>query len=66
MFVGALNETVRRFLAHHGKVFDGRVVVVGCSGNFTSEAVIAASAEPAAMHSYDISLYWYQNHPTIW
>lgn len=57
MFVGAINATVRKFLAHTAKAFDRKVVVVGCSGNFTSESVISAYAKPAAIHSNDISFY---------
>lgn len=29
MFVGAINATVRKFLANTAQVFDGQVVVVG-------------------------------------
>jgi len=57
MFVGAINSTVREFLGNVASVFDGQQVVVGCSGNFTSEAVISQRAKPAAVHSNDISFY---------
>ena len=57
MFVGAINSTVRKFLAHNAQVFDGAAMVVGCSGNFTSEAVISQYAKPASVHSNDVSLY---------
>ena len=57
MFVGAINATVREFLGNVAGVFDGREVVVGCSGNFTIESVIFQHAKPAAIHSNDISFY---------
>lgn len=57
MFVGAINEDVRKYLAHNAAAFEGRPVVVGCSGNFTLESVIAETARPAAIHSNDVSLY---------
>ena len=57
MFVGAINEEARRFLAANANVFNGVPVVVGCSGNFTLESTIAAVAQPAAIHSNDVSLY---------
>lgn len=57
MFVGAINATVREFLGNVASVFDGQQVVVGCSGNFTSEAVISQCAQPAAIHSNDVSFY---------
>ena len=57
MFVGAINEEVRRFLAANAAVFNGVTVVVGCSGNFTSESTIAAVAQPEAIYSNDVSLY---------
>lgn len=56
-FIGAVNATVRNYLATIGEVFSGAPVVVGCSGNFTSEAVISQHARPASIHSNDISLY---------
>lgn len=57
MFVGAVNSTVRSYLATNADVFTGRHVVVGCSGNFTLESVIAQYARPAGIHSNDVSLY---------
>jgi hypothetical protein len=57
VFIGAINATVRQFLGNVAPVMDGRTVVVGCSGNFTSEAVVAAAAKPAGIHSNDVSLY---------
>lgn len=57
MFVGAINEQLRQHLASNASVFEGAAVVVGCSGNFTVEAVLAAASRPAALHSNDVSLY---------
>lgn len=57
MFVGALNGTVRTFLGNIPSAFAGRKVIVGCSGNFTSEAVLSASSQPAEIHSNDVSFY---------
>lgn len=57
MFIGAINEKVRAFLALSGQVFNGRSVVVGCSGNFTSEAVLSFASTPLVVHSNDVSLY---------
>jgi hypothetical protein len=57
MFIGAINSTVRKFLANTARVFEGQTVVVGCSGNFTSEAVISQYANPAAIHANDVSFY---------
>jgi len=57
MFIGAINSDVRQVLANTARVFNGRRVVVGCSGNFTSEAVISAHAAAAEIHSNDVSLY---------
>lgn len=57
MFVGAINSTVRQFLGNVAHVFDGQQVVIGCSGNFTSESVISQCSTPAAIHSNDVSFY---------
>ena len=57
MFVGAINGTVRKYLASIAPAFDDAKVVVGCSGNFTSEAVICHHARPTSVHSNDVSLY---------
>lgn len=57
MFVGAINSTVREFLGNVAAAFAGQQAIVGCSGNFTSEAVISQCASPAAIHSNDVSFY---------
>lgn len=57
MFVGAINATVRTFLGNVAGVFNNHNVIVGCSGNFTSEAVLAAYSQPASVHSNDVSFY---------
>lgn len=57
MFVGSINSTVRKFMAHHVDVFEGVPAIVGCSGNFTFEAILSQHAKPAAIHSNDVALY---------
>lgn len=57
MFVGAINETVRKYLYHSAEVLDGAALIVGRSGNFTLENTIQAAVKPAAVHSNDVSLY---------
>ncbi len=57
MFTGAINGPIRQFLASAPEAFSGRNVVVGCSGNFTAEAVISATGKPRSIHSNDVSLY---------
>jgi hypothetical protein len=57
MFVGAINQKVRNYLAAQTHVLKEQTVVVGRSGNFTIEKVLAASSQPAAIHSNDVSLY---------
>ena len=57
MFVGAINRTVREFIGNNARAFDARTVVVGCSGNFTSEAVLTQCARPQTLHSNDVSFY---------
>lgn len=57
MFIGAINTKLRRFLAGLHPVFDRATIVVGCSGNFTSEATLTQFANPLAIHSNDVSLY---------
>ena len=57
MFFGTIDDNVRRYIAGNKKAFEGRSVVVGCSGNFTSEKVILQTTVPKAVHSNDVSLY---------
>lgn len=57
MFVGTINGQVRKFLASQAQWFDGRRVVIGCSGNFTSEATLRAAGFKGEVHSNDVSLY---------
>lgn len=57
MFIGAINSTLRQFLANNHSVFADRRVVVGCSGNFTSEATLTQFSNPLEIHSNDVSLY---------
>jgi hypothetical protein len=57
VFIGAINSTLQKFLAEVAGQFDGRDLVVGCSGNFTSEAVLSGFGKPSAIHSNDVSIY---------
>lgn len=57
MFIGAINSQVRAFLAQMSPALAGRACVVGCSGNFTSEAILTKYAKPSAIFSNDVSLY---------
>ena len=57
MFLGTIDDNVRRYIAGNRAAFNGQEIVVGCSGNFTSEKVLLQEATPAAVHSNDVSLY---------
>ena len=57
MFFGTIDSDVRRYLAAHARLFNDREVVVGCSGNFTSEKLLHVCAKPKAVHANDVSLY---------
>jgi hypothetical protein len=57
MFVGAINQHVRQFLGNVAATFRDRTVVIGCSGNFSMETIVAATSTPLALHSNDVSLY---------
>lgn len=57
MFLGTIDDNVRRYLAGNRHAFAGRHVVVGCSGNFTSEKIILQTTTPRSVHSNDVSLY---------
>lgn len=57
MFFGTIDENSRRYLAANRDVWKDRVVVVGCSGNFTLEKIILQEAEPREVHSNDVTLY---------
>lgn len=58
MFLGTIEPVVRNFLAAHAEIFRGKVVAVGCSGNFTSERVLwEATGGNVRLFSNDVSLY---------
>lgn len=57
MFLGTIDDNVRRYIAGNRAAFGGQEIVVGCSGNFTSEKVLLQEAQPAAVHGNDVSLY---------
>lgn len=57
MFFGTIDDNVRRYIAGNKRMFEARNVIVGCSGNFTSEKVILQTTIPFAVHSNDVSLY---------
>lgn len=57
-FIGAINEETRRWLGNNAaEAFDGRFVVVGCSGNFTYEQIISRYSSPSHLRGNDVSLY---------
>jgi hypothetical protein len=57
MFTGAIDQVTRMFLGNVAGIFSGQRVVVGCSGNFTLEAVITQYAADPEIHSNDVSFY---------
>ncbi|KPL72272.1 hypothetical protein ADN00_15770 [Ornatilinea apprima] len=57
MFIGAINSDVRKFLASLTPVLKDKKIIVGCSGNFTSEAVLTQVVQPKGIFSNDVSLY---------
>lgn len=57
MFIGAINSQVRKFFAAVAPALDGRTLVIGCSGNFTSETILTHYAPQARLFSNDVSLY---------
>jgi len=57
MFIGAINPVVQGFLAREAAAFDHRLAVIGCSGNFTSEAVLTQHSRVREIHSNDVSFY---------
>ncbi len=58
MFLGTIEPVVRNFLAANASAFKGKVVAVGCSGNFTSERVLwECTGRDVQIYSNDVSLY---------
>lgn len=57
MFLGAIDSDIRRYIAKHAEAFNGRDLVVSCSGNFTSERIFLEESKPASVHSNDVPLY---------
>jgi hypothetical protein len=57
VFVGSINAHTRKYLINEIAAFNGRRVVVGCSGNFTFEGLLGRYGKPAAVHANDVSLY---------
>lgn len=57
MFIGAINSQVRAFLAQMAPSLSGMACVVGCSGNFTSEAILTKYSKASDIYSNDVSLY---------
>ncbi|MDD5641073.1 MAG: hypothetical protein PHX53_05445 [Syntrophales bacterium] len=56
-FVGSINAETRRWLGNNGPAFEGRLVYVGCSGNFTVEQILSRYAPQASIRGNDVSLY---------
>jgi hypothetical protein len=69
MFTGSINQNCRKFFRTYAECFNGKVCVVGCSGNFTFEQLISRYSKPAKLFSNDVSLYscalghWLTNQP---
>ena len=57
MFTGAINQHHRKFYATIAPQFADRRVIVGCSGNFTVEAIVRAATSPELLLGNDVSLY---------
>ncbi|TAK64460.1 MAG: hypothetical protein EPO24_03320 [Bacteroidetes bacterium] len=57
MFVGAINDKMRKYLASEKESFRGKNISVIASGNFTSEQILSGVAQ--SIYSSDISLYSY-------
>lgn len=57
MFIGSIDTTCRKILAANAELFEGRLCLVGCSGNFTFEQLLSRYAKPKAIYSNDVSLY---------
>lgn len=57
MFIGAINNKLRRFFWEAAPLLDGRDIYVGCSGNFTIEQIITRRCPAARLYSNDVSIY---------
>jgi hypothetical protein len=57
MFLGAINDKLRRFFGTHASLLEGRRLYIGCSGNFTTEQIISRGCASVEIHSNDIALY---------
>jgi len=55
MFVGSINSKIRNLICSERKIFQGKSVCVGCSGNFTVEQILQDLG--CRIWSNDISLY---------
>ena len=56
-FVGSINAETRKWLGNNGPALDGRLVYVGCSGNFSVEQILSRYAPQATIRGNDVSLY---------
>jgi len=56
-FIGSISQPLRKFFGTHARLLKDRRVYVGCSGNFTIEAILSATCPSAELHSNDVSLY---------
>lgn len=56
-FIGSISQPLRKFFATHARLLAGRQVYVGCSGNFTIEAILSSVCPSAELYSNDVSLY---------
>jgi hypothetical protein len=57
VFIGAINSVLRQYLGNVAPTLAGKNLVIGCSGNFTSEGIFTKYAPDAVLHSNDVSFY---------
>jgi len=55
MFVGSINSKIRNLIFTEKKIFQGKKVCVGCSGNFTVEQILQGL--DCEIWSNDVALY---------
>ncbi|MDO8281063.1 MAG: hypothetical protein Q7U10_00310 [Thermodesulfovibrionia bacterium] len=57
MFIGAINEKLRKYFWTHAHMLEGRKCYIGCSGNFTVEQILSQRCKDVEIYSNDVSLY---------
>lgn len=56
-FVGAIPHAVRKFFGNNAHIFNGRKIIDGCCGNFTTEQIISTYSKDYYLQANDIALY---------